>query len=91
MFEKLKQLKDLRDKAKTIQNALAAETIAAEKGGIKIVMDGNLTVKTVVLEKEMAKGELEKKLPEAFNETVKKAQRVMAEKMKSMGGLPGIG
>ncbi len=90
MFEKLKQLKDLRSKAKTLQNALGAETITAEKNGIKIVMDGNMNVSAVTLEKEMTKDELEKKLPDAINDAVKKTQRVMAEKMRAMGGLPGM-
>jgi len=62
MFEKLKQLKDLRDKAKTLQNALSAETITADKNGIKITMDGNMNVSAVVLEKEMSKEEIEKKM-----------------------------
>ncbi|MDD5527451.1 MAG: YbaB/EbfC family nucleoid-associated protein [Patescibacteria group bacterium] len=90
MFEKLKQLKDLRDKAKTLQNALGAETISADKNGIKITMDGNMNVSAVVLEKEMNKEELEKKLPDAINDVIKKTQRVMAEKMRAMGGLPGM-
>jgi DNA-binding protein YbaB len=90
MFEKLKQLKDLRDKAKHLQNALGAETITAEKNGIKIVMDGNMVVSAVTLEKEMSKEELEKKLPDAINDAIKKTQRVMAEKMRAMGGLPGM-
>jgi DNA-binding protein YbaB len=90
MFEKLKQLKDLRDKAKHLQNALGGETIVVERNGIKITMDGNMSVSAVVLEKEMAKDELEKKLPDAINDTIKKAQRVMAEKMRAMGGLPGM-
>ncbi|HTW96622.1 MAG TPA: YbaB/EbfC family nucleoid-associated protein [Candidatus Methylomirabilis sp.] len=90
MFEKLKQLKDLRDKAKSIQNALGQETITAEKNGIKITMDGNMDVKSVILEREMTKDELEKKLPDAINDCVKKTQRVMAEKMRAMGGLPGM-
>ena len=90
MFEKLKQLKDLRDKAKTMQNALAGEIIIGERHGIKITMDGNMNVSAVVLEKEMSKAELEKSLPDAINDTIKKAQRVMAEKMRAMGGLPGM-
>lgn len=90
MFEKLKQLKDLRDKAKHLQNALGAETINADKNGIKITMDGNMNVSTVVLEKEMSKEEIEKKMPDAINEVIKKTQRVMAEKMRAMGGLPGM-
>jgi len=90
MFEKLKQLKDLRNKAKSIQGALSEEKITGDRHGIKISMDGNMNVSAVVLEKEMTKEELEKKLPDVINETIKKAQRVMAEKMRSMGGLPGM-
>jgi DNA-binding protein YbaB len=90
MFEKLKQLKDLRDQAKTIQNALAGVMINEEKNGVKIAMDGNMNVKSIALEKEMSKEELEKVLPNVFNEAIKKAQRAMAEKMKGMGGLPGM-
>ena len=90
MFEKLKQLKDLRDKAKQLQNTLGAETITAEKNGIKLTLDGNMVVSSVVLEKEMTKEELEKKLPDAINDAIKKTQRVMAEKMRAMGGLPGM-
>jgi DNA-binding protein YbaB len=90
MFEKLKQLKDLRDKAKQLQNVLGAETITADKNGIKITMDGNMNVSAVILEKEMSKDEIGKKMPDAINESIKKAQRVMAEKMRAMGGLPGM-
>lgn len=90
MFNKLKQLKDLRDKAKSIQSALSDEKITGDRHGIKISMNGNMEVSSVVLEKEMTKAELEKQLPDAINDTIKKAQRVMAEKMRSMGGLPGM-
>ncbi|MFA5247814.1 MAG: YbaB/EbfC family nucleoid-associated protein [Patescibacteria group bacterium] len=91
MFEKLKQLKDLRSQAKNIQSALSGVMINEERNGIKITMDGNMNVKTITLEKEMSKEELEKRLPDIFNETIKKAQRAMAEKMKGMGGIPGLG
>lgn len=91
MFEKLKQIKDLRDQAKTIQNALAGETITGSSHGISIVMDGNMNVKTVSLEKEMTKEEVEKHMPDAINDVVKRTQKVLAEKMRAMGGLPGLG
>ncbi len=90
MFEKLKQFKDLRDKAKTLQNALSGKTITEEKNGIKIIMDGNMTVKSVAIQTEMSREEIEKKLPDTINETIKKTQRLMAEEMKAMGGLPGM-
>jgi hypothetical protein len=53
-------------------------------------MDGNMAVSSVILEKEMNKDEIEKKMPDAINEVIKKTQRVMAEKMRAMGGLPGM-
>jgi len=36
MFNKLKQFKDLRNQAKTLQNALAQESVEYEKSGVKI-------------------------------------------------------
>ncbi len=91
MFEKLKQLKDLRAQAKNMQNILSEVMITEEKNGVKITMDGNMNVKLIIIEKEMPKEELEKKIAEAFNEAIKKTQRAMAEKMRGMGGIPGLG
>jgi DNA-binding protein YbaB len=90
MFEKLKQFKDLRDKAKQIQGVLGEKTITGDSHGIKITMDGNMNVKSIILEKEMSKEEIEKNMPNAINETIKKTQKVMAEEMRAIGGLPGM-
>jgi DNA-binding protein YbaB len=74
-----------------MQNILSEVMITEEKNGIKIIMDGNMNVKSIVIEKEMPKEELEKKITEVFNEAIKKTQRAMAEKMRGMGGIPGLG
>jgi len=42
MFSKLKQFKDLRSQAKTMQDALGQETITEERNGVKVVMSGNM-------------------------------------------------
>jgi hypothetical protein len=34
---------------------------------------------------------MEQAVKDIFNESVKKAQRVMAQKMQEMGGFPGLG
>ena len=76
MFNKLKQFKDLRDQAKTMQNALAGETVYADSGHgkIQVVMDGNQHVNGVSVDPEFLapnkKGELERNLQEAFNNAV---------------------
>jgi DNA-binding protein YbaB len=89
MFNKLKQIKDLRSQAKTMQSALASETVTYDKGGVSITMDGNMTVTKLTIE-DQARQDLDKVLLDCFNESVKKAQKVMAKKMQDMGGLPGL-
>jgi len=90
MFNKLKQLKDLRSQAKEMQNVLGQEIITTEKGGIKITMNGNLEVISIAINEDLAKDSLEGLLVDAINETIKKAQKVMAQKLQAMGGIPGL-
>ena len=90
MFNKLKQYKDLRSQAKSMQDELAQETVTVEKGGIKIDMDGNMKVTSVSVNKELSHEDIEKNMVEAINEATKKAQKVMAQKMQEMGGMPGM-
>jgi DNA-binding YbaB/EbfC family protein len=96
MFEKLKQFKDLRDKAKEIQTTLAVEKVEGSGAWnkIKIEMDGNQNVTSVTVADELLavseKTKLQDGMRDAINDAVKKAQRKMMEKMKDMGGLPGM-
>ena len=91
MFNKLKQFKDLRDKAKTMQNALAQETITQEKNGVTISLNGNLEIIKVSLAEGLSKSAQEEALKSCLNEAIKKAQKLMAQKLQAMGGLPGLG
>ncbi len=98
MFQKLKQFKDLRDKAKTIQTALAQEHVEASAawGKVKVCVDGNLSVTNVDIDPSLLapaeKSKLESGVKDALNDAVKKAQQKMMEKMKEIGGLnlPGM-
>ena len=94
MFNKLKQFKDLRDQAKEMQSVLADEKITVSHGGVEMTLDGNLklihiSVDEVLLSKEK-KTKLESAIKETHAEGMKKIQRIMAMKMKDMGGLPNI-
>jgi len=94
MLNKLKQFKDIRDQAKTLQSALAEETVTVKEGGVSLVMDGNLSVKSLDISEDMLtpakKEKLQKDIIKAYDEAMKKMQRIMAMKMKEMGGLPNI-
>jgi DNA-binding YbaB/EbfC family protein len=96
MFNKLKQFKDLRDQAKKMQNALGQESVTVDAAGGKVVltMDGNLTLTAVAIDDELMtvdkKEKLQSAIKDAHADAMKKMQRIMATKMKEMGGLPNI-
>ena len=96
MFNKLKQFKDLRNQAKTLQSALAEESVTVKAAGDKVIltMDGNLQMKGLAIDDELLspdkKEKLQETIKEAHGDALKKIQRIMAMKMKEMGGLPNI-
>jgi DNA-binding protein YbaB len=96
MFSKLKQIKDLRDQAKQIQNVLKdvhAEGTGAH-GKVRVTLNGNLEVTAVTLEDEILKERhhAETAVKDALNDAIKKAQKLMAEEMRRSGNLnlPGL-
>jgi len=96
MFSKIKQVQELRGQANQIKKALAEEMVegAGGWGKLKIKMDGNQEVKNVEVDDELMKdkSKLQSAIAEATNDAIKKAQKVMAQKMSQMGGfnLPGM-
>jgi len=87
MFNKLKQIKDLRQQAKTLQNTLSAEKITVEKHGVKMVINGNLEVIELNIA-DKNQNNLENALKDCFNDGIKQVQKIMAKKMQDMGGMP---
>lgn len=96
MFQKLKQFKDIRDQAKQLQDMLSKESVSVTTvgGKISLTMDGNLTMTALVIDDELLapdkKEKLQSGIKEAHSDALKKMQRIMAMKMKDMGGLPNI-
>jgi DNA-binding protein YbaB len=90
MFSKLKQIKDLRHQAKTMQNMLSGESATTERGGIKIVMDGNMNVTELSIAENLTREQIQSEMPKAVNDVIKSVQKIMARKMQEMGGIPGL-
>lgn len=96
MFQKLKQFKDIRDQAKQLQDMLGKESVnvTTVSGKISLTMDGNLAITALVIDDELLapdkKEKLQAGIKEAHADALKKMQRIMAMKMKEMGGLPNI-
>ncbi|MFA5318633.1 MAG: YbaB/EbfC family nucleoid-associated protein [Patescibacteria group bacterium] len=91
MFSKLKQIKDLRSQAKTMQNALSGESVTVEKSGVKMVMNGNMEITEFTAAGDITKEALVQLVPSIVNDSIKDVQRIMAKKMQEMGGIPGLG
>ncbi len=91
MFSKLKQFKDLKDRAKQIQEALSQETAegVAGWGKVKIVIDGNQKILSVHIDEAAMsdRTKLQDMIVEAGNDAIGKIQRIMATKLKDIGGL----
>ncbi|MBI2644220.1 MAG: YbaB/EbfC family nucleoid-associated protein [Candidatus Wildermuthbacteria bacterium] len=80
MFEKIKQLKQLRD----LQGEVAKEKFESEKEGVKVVMNGAFMVEEIILNPEISQEQQQRILQECFNEVIKKAQLAMAQKFRGM-------
>lgn len=87
MFDKIKQLKKLKD----LHSSLKKETMEVEKEGIKITINGNIQIVDIKLNPGMETDRQEKILRECINDAVKKIQFAMAQKMAQAGNLPDLG
>ncbi|MDQ7814907.1 MAG: YbaB/EbfC family nucleoid-associated protein [Patescibacteria group bacterium] len=90
MFNKLKQVMDLKKKQKEIQSALSNITAegSAAWGKVKVTMDGNQKALKVQIDDSMLadKAKLEEAVRDAFNDTGDKLKLAMASKMDSVLG-----
>lgn len=88
MFNKLKQYQDLKNQAKMLQNMMSQQSITVERSDVKLTINGNFEITNLSIDGDLSKEKLEQALKECFNDATKKIQRVVAEKMQSIGGLP---
>jgi len=91
MFNKLKQFKDLRSRAKEIQGVLGKESAqgSAGWGKVKVDITGNQQVTAVTIEPDVMndRAKLQDLVKDAVNDAIQKIQKIMASKMKDSGGM----
>ena len=89
MFNKLKQFKDIRDRAKSIQSSLSKEHAegSAGWGKVKVTVDGNQRVTSVVIDPSLETKDIPGLVKDAANDAMEKIQKILASKMKDLGGL----
>lgn len=91
MFDKLKQLNDMRKQAQELQKILTEEEIigVSRNNYIKIVMDGNQNIKSVSVREDILNNRIliEDSIKQVVESLNDKLRQVMMSKMGGMGGL----
>ncbi len=98
MFDKIKQLKDLRDQAHQLKTILEQEhiTTTAAGGKITLVMNGNQDIVTLDIDETLCapthKEDLQNGIKDAYADALRKVHQLMADTMRKTGGLsfPGL-
>lgn len=96
MFDKMKQLMEMKKQADKIKKELDASSVEVnEVNGITMVMTGSQSVRSVNIDETLLnsnnKKKIESDLVRSFNAAVKKSQKVAAQKMQAvMPGFPGM-
>ncbi len=82
MFDKFKQLKQLKD----FESSLRKQTVTKEKNGITITLNLKMDILDIKLNPELEISEQEKKLKDCLNDAMNEAKLEMAKQAQAMGG-----
>lgn len=83
-FQKIGELKKMKDQAMEIQRQLQGEKLVVEKNGVTVEITGDQKIQQL-----LSNGKSDNDIKEAVNEAIKKSQEAAARKLSQMGG--GLG
>ncbi len=90
LFDKVKDLNEMRKQAKQIEMMLGAEEVVGKSPGekIKITIDGNQVVKSVEVSDSIVgdRGEIARNIREALEDLNKKHKKMLQSKFGNMMG-----
>ncbi len=87
MFDKMKQMYELKKQADQMKKELEAEVLEVDHGGVKVRINGAQKI----LHLDFEDGIDHDKLKDAINKASDEAQKVAAKKMQGMmGGMSGL-
>lgn len=87
MFDKMKELYDLKKQADEMKKVLEKEIIEVESGDMKVVISADQKIREIHLGDSVD----EDNLKEIINKALEESQKVAAKKMQDMmGGMGGL-
>jgi len=89
MFNKIKQLKDLRDQSKHMKAMLDEVVVVGSSSGnnVMVTVNGSHEILGVQITNELDRAKIADHVKDALNDVNKKLQVELLKKMKDMGGL----
>lgn len=89
MFNKIKQIKDMRDQSKMMKAMLDEVVIVGQGmgGRVMITVNGSHETLGVKIDEELDRSKIEAGVKDALNDVNSKLQVELMKKMKEMGGL----
>lgn len=95
MFDKMKQLMEMKKQAETLKKQLDSASVDVDRGGIKIRITGSQKFQSIEVAPELLKPEgkqrFEQELLNSVNAAIAESQKLAAAKMKDvMPGMPGF-
>ena len=93
MFNKLKELKDLRDQGKKMKEMMDDIVVVGGSSGNKVMvtLNGSHELLGVQIDDELDRAKIADGVKDAFTDANRKLQTELMKKMKDMGGLGGLG
>ncbi len=93
MFNKLKELKGLRDQGKKMKEMLDDVVVVGGNSGNKVMVtiNGSHELIGVQIDDDVAREKIADGVKDAFADANRKLQTELMKKMKDMGGLGGLG
>ncbi len=86
MFDKLKQMYELKKQADQMKKQLEAEVIEVDHGGVKVKVNGAQKILRLDYPSDIDPD----RLKDAINKAMDEAQKVAAKKMQGMMGISGM-
>lgn len=93
MGEMIKQAREMQNNLKKIKEELKRSQYEVEMDGIRVVVDGEMEIKTLTLNPSLDSKKLEESAKKAVNKAIKTAKDDAANKLKTLTGglsIPGL-
>lgn len=92
MFNKLKELKDLRDQGKKMKEMMDEIVVVGGSSGnmVMVTLNGSHEMLGVQIDDALEREKIAAACKDAYADATRKLQTEMMKKMKDMGGLGGL-